>query len=100
MVKKPSCVSCGSLKRFPHTFTSNRYKSGDKKTIRYKSFNTINAFQAQLIAASPGFKKLSTPLSPELKLFILYSSLDWDFGAAFKTSGTTNRCNFTTYYSL
>ena len=23
MVKKPSCVSCGSLKRFPHTFTIN-----------------------------------------------------------------------------
>ena len=22
MVKKPSCVSCGSLKRFPHTFTT------------------------------------------------------------------------------
>ena len=22
MVKKLSCVSCGSLKRFPHTFTS------------------------------------------------------------------------------
>ena len=23
MIKKPSCVSCGSLKRFPHTFTSS-----------------------------------------------------------------------------
>ena len=23
MVKKLSCVSCGSLKRFPHTFTSS-----------------------------------------------------------------------------
>ena len=23
MVKKLSCVSCGSLKRFPHTFTSD-----------------------------------------------------------------------------
>ena len=24
MVKKLSCVSCGSLKRFPHTFTTVR----------------------------------------------------------------------------
>ena len=24
MVKKLSCVSCGSLKRFPHTFTTGR----------------------------------------------------------------------------
>ena len=25
MVKKLSCVSCGSLKRFPHTFTNSTY---------------------------------------------------------------------------
>ena len=24
MVKKIACVSCGSLKRFPHTFTTGR----------------------------------------------------------------------------
>ena len=24
MVKKLSCVSCGSLKRFPHTFTTGK----------------------------------------------------------------------------
>ena len=27
MVKKLSCVSCGSLKRFPHTFTSSSLQS-------------------------------------------------------------------------
>ena len=27
MVKKLSCVSCGSLKRFPHTFTTLSYRA-------------------------------------------------------------------------
>ena len=32
MVKTLSCVSCGSLKRFPHTFTNARYLLIDKKS--------------------------------------------------------------------
>ena len=28
MVKNLSCVSCGSLKRFPHTFTTGSYTRG------------------------------------------------------------------------
>ena len=31
MVKKLSCVSCGSLKRFPHTFTNSRGWKGKRK---------------------------------------------------------------------
>ena len=33
MVKKLSCVSCGSLKRFPHTFTSAMYDAITEKVI-------------------------------------------------------------------
>ena len=29
MIKKLSCVSCGSLKRFPHTFTTMRHMLGE-----------------------------------------------------------------------
>ena len=32
MVKKLSCVSCGSLKRFPHTFTIVRLSEERSKT--------------------------------------------------------------------
>ena len=49
MVKKLSCVSCGSLKRFPHTFTSGSYCSGkilaeleEKMHMQYqKTFRNI-----------------------------------------------------------
>ena len=34
MVKKLSCVSHGSLKRFPHTFTSGTQTRGSKKTFK------------------------------------------------------------------
>ena len=55
MVKKLSCVSCGSLKRFPHTFTtiSDSYSRLDLWIASFKLKKFYKGFKecAQLVVA-------------------------------------------------